>query len=160
MKNNWHKRVSQERKLTFTQFDISIAFQPNENFGQPTIYNQARASCFLPAGVGSSIGFGIHKKQWIGLSANSAIIFIGNEKLVAVPVYANLGVSPKLGDNTRLTLQYGLGKSLAIGRGNLSGKYQKISLGIITNNVALLFVALDNHNYKTINIDNQITTIK
>ena len=90
-KKNWHTRVSQERKLTFTQFYISIAFQPNENFGQPTIYNQARVSRFLPVGIWSSIGFGIHKKQWIGLSANSDIIFIGNEKLVAAPVYANLG---------------------------------------------------------------------
>ena len=144
---------------TFTKFDISLAFQPNKNFGEPRLYGEARASRLLPVGIASSIGYGLNFKKWIGLSTNSGLIFIGNEKLVAVPIFANLEFSPKIGDNTRIMLQYGYGKSLAIGRGNLSGKYQKISLGVETYDGALLFVAIENHGYQTINKDKEIWTL-
>ena len=151
--------AKQKNISTFTKFDISLAFQPNKNFGEPRLYGEARASRLLPLGIASSIGYGVNFKKWIGLSANSGLIFIGNEKLVAVPVFANLEFSPKFGDNTRMMLQYGYGKSLAIGRGNLRGKYQKISLGIETYDGALLFIALENHGYQTINRDNEIKTV-
>ncbi len=151
--------IPQKDKLTFTQFDISLSFQPNDNYGQNNIYGQISEYRFLPVGVASSIGHGIHVKQWIGLSANTGLIFIGNEKLVAIPVYGSLRFSPKLRDNARITLQYGLGQSFALGRGDLSGRYQKISLGIENNEGNILFVSIENHGYRTINMNSQIYTI-
>lgn len=147
------------KKLTFAQFDISLAFQPNEQFDQPTLNGEPRQSRFVPVGIASSIGYGIHYKQWLGLSANSGLIFIGNEKLVAVPAYLNLRLSPKISEDSRITLQYGLGQSFAIGRGSLNGTYQKISLGYENNDGNLIFLALENHGYGTVIKNSHIATL-
>lgn len=151
--------TSQRKKLTFAQFDISLAFQPNEQFDQPTLNGERRQSRFVPVGIASNIGYGIHYKQWIGLSANAGLIFIGNEKLVAVPAYLNIRLSPKISEDSRITLQYGLGQSFAIGRGNLNGTYQKISVGYENNDGNLIFVAIEGHGYGTVNINSHVGTL-
>lgn len=152
-------KTSQSKKLIFAQFDISLAFQPNEQFDQPTLNGEPRHSRFVPVGIASSIGYGVHYKQWLGLSANSGLIFIGNEKLVAIPAYINFKLSPKIGEDSRITLQYGLGQSFAIGRGNLNGSYQKISLGYENNDGMVLFVAVENHSYGTVIKNSHIATL-
>jgi hypothetical protein len=66
--------------------------------------------------------------------------------LVCVPVYANFRLSPKVGKETRIYAQLGYGKSFAIGRGNLSGLYRKMSVGIENADGISIFVAFSAQN--------------
>ena len=68
-------------------------------------------------------------------------------------------MSPKIGEETRITLQYGVGKSFAIGRGDLMGTYQKISLGLENTNGICLFVEINNHGYKIRNNIDEVYSI-
>jgi hypothetical protein len=54
-------------------------------------------------------------------------------------------LSPKINDETRITLQLGIGKAIALGRGNLTGDYQKISLGLQNADDVLLFIELNHY---------------
>lgn len=84
----------------------------------------------VPNGLGSKIGYGVHYRKWLTLGIHSGLDWKWDDKLVAVPVYLNLGLSPKVGPETRIMLQAGYGKGFALGRGNLNGEYKKIKLGI------------------------------
>lgn len=64
---------------------------------------------------------------------------------MVAPVFANIRISPKISDATRITLQAGLGKAIALGRGNLIGDYKKISLGIQTDDDLVLFIEVNHY---------------
>lgn len=49
-----------------------------------------------------------------------------------------------MGEESRITLQLGLGKAIALGRGDLMGDYKKISLGL-QNDDLLLFIELNHY---------------
>jgi hypothetical protein len=91
--------------------------------------------------------------NWVAISAHSGVEWRIIEKLVAAPIYANLTISPKIGDETRINLQLGYGYSFALGRGNLSGLYKKLSLGLETEEGIIFFAELSEHGYTLNGID-------
>ncbi|MDI5886838.1 MULTISPECIES: hypothetical protein [Flavobacterium] len=143
---------SQNKKFTYTQFDIAFFIKGNPNRGETDPNGNTNNLWFLPDGLNSRIGYGIHQNKWVGLGIHSGVDWKWTDKLVVVPVFANLKLSPKIGDNTRITLQLALGKAIALGRGNLIGDYKKISLGIQTPDDLILFIEINNY---TIPIYNQ-----
>ena len=50
-----------------------------------------------------------------------------SEKLVVAPVFSNLRIMPKVGEETRFGIDVGLGHAFAIGRGDLSGMSATLS---------------------------------
>lgn len=144
---------AQEKKRTYVQFDIAIPLEGNPNRGNENEYSGNKESWFLPDGFSAKLGYGFHHNNWIYLGLHTGIDWKGSEKLVAVPVFANLKLSPKIGDETRLYLQTGYGKSFALGRGNLSGDYKKISLGIEDSDGLSLFIELAQYGFTLNNIE-------
>jgi hypothetical protein len=136
---------SQDKKFTYTQFDITVAFTGNPNRDEMDPYTNKKQSFFIPDGIGSKIGYGIHFKKWIGLGIHSGLNWEWSSKLVVAPVFANLRLSPKISDETRITLQLGLGKASALGHGNLIGDYKKVSLGFQTSDDLLIFIELNHY---------------
>lgn len=65
----------------------------------------------------------------IGLSLNTGFDVVAQQKLFSVPVYASIVLTPRVSSESSILLQYGFGKSFAIGRGNLSGYYNKFRIG-------------------------------
>ena len=51
-----------------------------------------------------------------------------------------------MNNETRIYGQAGYGKSFGLGRGNLSGKYKKISLGIENSDDFSIFIEIAEHN--------------
>lgn len=131
----------------FTQFDVSIPFKGNPNRNETYVNGQENTNknWFVPDGINAKIGYGIQENRWIGLSLHTGIDWKATEKLVAVPVFANLRLSTSVGNNLRLTSQVSYGKGFALGRGNLSGAYKKISLGIETEDDLIIFAELSNY---------------
>lgn len=138
---------SQEKKITYSQFDFTIAFTGNPESGNINPYTHEKESWFLPDGFGSKYGYGIHYKKWVGLGIHGGINWEWTNKLVVVPVFANFRLSPRISDETRITLQLGLGKVAALGRGNLIGEYKKISLGLQTSDDLVLFIELNDYQF-------------
>jgi hypothetical protein len=58
------------------------------------------------------------KMGWIRI--HGGLNWDWSNKLVVVPIYANFRLSPKIGEETRITLNLDLEK-IALGRGNLTG---------------------------------------
>ena len=56
--------------------------------------------------------------------------------------------SPSLGYGARVTMQLGYGKAFALGRGNLSGTYKKISLGVETEEDLIIFIEVADYQMK------------
>jgi hypothetical protein len=122
---------AQNKKFTYLQFDVSASLAGNSQKNDSEDYpNQNNKDSFIPDGLGSKVGYGIHYKKWITLGIHSGIDWKWDEKLVIVPVYLNFGLSPKVGENTIITAQAGYGKGFALGRGNLNGEYRKLRIGI------------------------------
>jgi hypothetical protein len=136
---------SQDKKFTYIQFEVAVALKGNPNSGEEDPYTHEKGTWFLPDGLNSKIGYGIHHNKWLGLGIHSGVDWKWNDKLVVVPVFANLKLSPKIGDATRITLQLGLGKAIALGRGDLIGDYRKISLGLQTDDDLILFVEVSQY---------------
>ena len=129
---------SQENKTTsnfsdFSQFEISIPLQGNKNRGDEFPDGSKNNNWFLPDGVNANFGYGIHYNKWIGLSANTGIAMKLSEKLVMTPVFANLRIMAKVGEETRLGIDLGLGQSFVLGRGNLQGTFQRAKLNLESN---------------------------
>ncbi|TDE31796.1 hypothetical protein E0I61_03570 [Flavobacterium ranwuense] len=136
---------SQNKKFTYTQFDVAFSIKGNPDRGETDLNGNTDNLWFLPDGLSSKIGYGIHHNKWVGLGIHSGIDWKWTDKLVVVPVFANLKLSPKIGDDTRITLQLGLGKAIALGRGDLMGDYKKISLGLQTADDLILFVEVSHY---------------
>ncbi|AWH84076.1 hypothetical protein HYN59_02645 [Flavobacterium album] len=101
----------------------------------------------LPNGLSAHIGFGVHYKSWIGFSTNTGIDWIATEKIVAAPVYGSIFFTPQIWEETNLYLQGGYGYSFALGRGDLSGAYQKYRLGLIFDNTGSIFLDVSMSNF-------------
>lgn len=97
----------------------------------------------MPDGVSAHLGYGLHYHSWVTLALNAGIDYTGRHKLVNAPVYASLMLNPHFGDDHSLILQGGYGYSFAIGRGSLSGTYQKYRLGIGFDDSYALFIEVN-----------------
>ena len=134
-------------KPTFLQFDISIPLAANVNRGETFVDGSKNTTWFLPNGLSSKFGFGIQQNKWIGIGLHTGIDWNINQKLVAVPLFGNLRLSPGFGNGTRLTLQVGYGKGFALGRGNLVGYYQKYSIGIENDEDTIIFAEISGYDF-------------
>ncbi|WP_231632086.1 hypothetical protein [Flavobacterium sp. KJJ] len=132
---------AQDRKFNYVQFDVGISITGNPDYGDSPKYEGDKQPFLLPDGLGSKLGYGLQYKQWATLGLHSGLDWKWNEKLVAVPVYLNFGLRPKIGEETRITMEVGYGKSFALGRGNLSGTYKKARLGL-TGDEKTLFIEI------------------
>jgi hypothetical protein len=146
---------SQNKKFTYIQFDVAIPIKGNPERGETDANGNKNSSWFLPDGLNSKIGYGLHYNKWIALGINSGIDWKWADKLVIVPVFANVKLSPKISEDTRIALQLGLGKAMALGRGDLMGDYKKISLGVQTPDDLIIFIELSHY---AIPINNQKDT--
>jgi hypothetical protein len=146
---------SQNKKHTYVQFEASVSLKGNANRSETDRNENTNNSWFLPDGLSSKMGYGLHYNKWIALGIHSGIDWKWTDKLVVVPVFANLKLSPKISEDTRVTLQLGLGKTIALGRGDLMGNYKKISLGIQNLENIILFIELSHYQ---IPINNQKDT--
>lgn len=131
---------AQNNKNTYFQFDINVPLIGNPDRDDVDPYTNKKGSWFLPDGIGSKIGYGIHYHKWVALGLHTGLEWKWTDKLVIAPIFANFRLSPKIGEDTRITLQLGLGKTIALGRGDLTGEYRKISLGLQTSDDLLLFI--------------------
>lgn len=134
---------AQERKFTYIQFDVALSITGNPDYGDTPEYEGDKQPFLLPDGLGSKLGYGVHYKQWLTLGVNSGLDWKWNEKLVAIPVYLNLGLRPKIAEGTRITMEIGYGKSFALGRGNLNGTYKKARIGITGDDRTLFIEVAD-----------------
>lgn len=134
---------SQERKFTYIQFDIAVSITGNPDRDEPDLYEGEKKAFFVPNAIGSKLGYGLHFKQWLTLGIHSGLDWKWDNKLVVVPVYLNFGLSPKVGDGTRITMQLGYGKGFALGRGNLNGEYKKARLGLTADDTTLFIEVTD-----------------
>lgn len=134
----------------FTQFEVAVPIKgnPNRNDDYVNGVENTNKDWFIPDGLSAKIGYGIQEKRWVGLSLHTGIDWKGTEKLVAVLVYANFRISPAVSSESRVTLQVGYGKGFALGRGNLSGAYRKISLGIETDYDLIIFIEVADYKIK------------
>lgn len=136
------------KKITFIQTELSIPLSINPNRNDTNEYNNERQSFFVPDGVSSKIGYGIHHNKWIAISAHTGIDWKITPQLVSVPVYGQLSLSPSVGDELRLLLQTGFGHSFALGRGKLSGNYYKIRLGLTSSDDLSLFADVSYYGFQ------------
>lgn len=139
----------QVTKFTYMQFDIAVSITGNPNRDDSYYYPETTSSnAFLvPNGLGSKIGYGVHYRKWLTFGIHSGIDYKWDDKLVAVPVYLNFGLSPKVGPETRIMLQAGYGKGFALGRGNLNGEYKKIKLGIGSDDF-IIFAEISDYGFR------------
>jgi hypothetical protein len=120
-----------------TQFSFSIPLSVNPRRGEADQYSQENDSWLIPDGISAHGGAGFHLKKWVALSANTGVDWRIKQKLVSVPVYAALTLNPHFNKETSVMLQAGLGHAFAIGRGDLSGTYQKYRAGIFFNDILI-----------------------
>jgi hypothetical protein len=146
---------AQNNTNTYTQFEVTIPLKGHPDRNEVDPYTNEKGSWFLPDGIGSKIGYGIHYNKWVAIGVHTGFEWKWTDKLVIAPVFANFRLSPKIGEDSRITLQLGLGKTIALGRGDLIGRYQKISLGLQTSDDILLFIEVSGYG---IPINNQTET--
>jgi hypothetical protein len=135
-----------KKRTTFTQFDVAVSLKANANYGEINQFGTRNDYWFHPNGVSAKFGYGIQHKKWVAISAHSGIEYIGREKLVAVPVYANLRISPSIGYDNRIVLQAGYGMGFALGRGDLSGAYKKLSISYESDQDVNIFIEISGYN--------------
>ncbi len=136
----------------FIMFDITVPLRGNETYGEIDENGNRSDYWFLPDGIGAKIGYGIHFSEWIGLSLNTGFDVVAQQKLFSVPVYASIVLTPRINDDLSLFLQYGFGKSFAIGRGNLSGYYNKFRVGL--GDEIIIFADVSVNGFGVRNIEN------
>ncbi|MEY3500478.1 MAG: hypothetical protein RL308_2147 [Bacteroidota bacterium] len=142
-----------EERQHYSQFDIATSLKGNSNYGEIDSNGVRSDYWFLPDGLSVKYGIGIHHEKWVALGIHTGIDWLGTDKLVIVPVFANLRVCPKIGKESRVYLQAGFGKSFGIGRGSLIGEFRKISLGIENDEGLSLFIQISSFGIPFKNLD-------
>jgi len=133
------KKVYEGRGL-FSQFSGAIYFVGNKNAGKRIEGSDDTESAFLPDGLKAHAGFGAHLKEWTGISVNGGIDYQINPKLVFTPVYGTVFLNPHFGMDSSFVLEAGYGWAFALGRGDLSGFYQKYRLGYMNSDRISIFI--------------------
>lgn len=151
-KTNSDDKIS-KAKPTYLQYDATIAFKINPNIGETNQFTKEKENWFIPDGLGAKVGYGVHYNKWVALGIHSGINWEWSNKLVVAPIYANFKLSPKISQETRIVLQTGLGKAIALGRGNLSGDYLKLSLGFQSDDL-ILFIEANQYDFRLNNQKN------
>ncbi|MGK4566862.1 hypothetical protein [Flavobacterium sp. 3HN19-14] len=108
-------------------FELAVPFVFNTHLGEYFYDGTKDNTWFVPAGAGVKAGYGIAYAETISLSLHSGIEWY--QKLYIAPVFLNFNISSDVSDNGRLYIQAGIGRTFAIGRGNLQGVYQRYSIG-------------------------------
>jgi hypothetical protein len=139
-------------KYNYTQFDLAVPLRGNPNAGRRDQYTQTNESWFLADGLSPKVGFGLHNNNWIALGIHTGINWEWSNKIVAIPVFVNFRLSPKIAHNKKIVLQLGRGKGFAIGKRGLSGDYGKVSLGHQSDEV-LIFVEVAQYDFRIGNQD-------
>ena len=132
----------------FSQFELTIPFRANENQGEVYADGSKNKYWFLPNGLSTAIGYGLQQKKWVGISAHTGIDWIASQKLVAVPLYINFRLSPRIYDESRLVFQAGFGRGFALGRGNLNAEFQKYSIGFETDEDLNIYLIASGYDFK------------
>lgn len=115
---------AQNKRSSYLQLNFSTPLRGTWDSDDDSDY------LFLPDGLNVKFGGGLHYNKRLAIGINTGIDWIATEKLVVVPVFGNLKLSTKIDPEMFLFLQGGYGKSIAIGRGSLTGDYTKIGLGL------------------------------
>lgn len=144
---------SQQKNNRYTQFDISTPLKGNSTYGEIDSNGIRSDYRLLPDGLSLKYGVGIDHKKWISIGAQTGIDWIATQKLVAVPVFANFKLSPKVSEDVRVYAQVGYGKSFGIGRGSLIGIYRKISIGVENDEGVSLFIQVSDFGMQFVNIE-------
>ncbi len=145
--NFLYSQEKSKNSFTFSQFEITIPLKGNDTYGEIDENGNRSDYVLVPDGISSKFGYGIHHNKWLGISIHSGIDWKITPKLVAVPVYGQITINPKIGEETGIILQVGLGQSFALGRGNLSGTYHKIRLGLSDSDLSL-FIDISLHGFQ------------
>ena len=144
---------AQQKNNRFTQFDISTPLKGNPTYGEIDSNGVRSDYWLLPDGLSLKFGVGIDHDKWVALGIQTGIDWIATQKLVAVPVFANFKLSPKVSEDVRVYVQAGYGKSFGIGRGSLIGIYRKISLGVENDEGLSLFIQVTDFGIQFVNIE-------
>jgi len=121
---------AQKSNVTYHNLELAMPFKGNPE--RTSTDPNANKSFLLPDGLSSKIGYGLHYKKSISVGLHTGIDWKISAKVVSAPVFANLKFSPRLTENdeSRLFVNLGYGRAFALGRGDLSGKYLRGSLGL------------------------------
>ena len=144
---------AQEIKNRYYQAEIATTLIINSTYGQVNSLGNRSDYRFLPDGLSLKFGVGVHQKKWASVGIHSGIDWLGSNKLVVLPVFANFKFSPKISKDSRIYLQLGYGKSIGIGRGSLIGDYRKISLGAENEDGFSIFIQVANFGIPLNNLD-------
>lgn len=144
---------AQEIKNRYYQSEIATPLIINSTYGQVNSLGNRSDYRFLPDGLSLKFGVGVHQKKWASVGIHSGIDWLGSNKLVVLPVFANFKFSPKISKDSRIYLQLGYGKSIGIGRGSLIGDYRKISLGAENEDGFSIFIQVANFGIPLNNLD-------
>lgn len=132
--------------MPFTQLSINMAVRGNPEGGDGD--GELELSDFvIPDGLEGHFGYGYLYNSWLGLSANTGIDTSISDKIVAVPIYAMLTLTVNAFDDSSIIVQAGLGHSFAIGRGDLSGTYQKYRLGLVVGEFRIIHLDVSLYGY-------------
>lgn len=133
-----------EGSFYYTQIGFSIPIIVNNEEDYEDQYYQDDDESFWDQfeldGISINAGAGVHFKKWVALGIGTGLDCRINAKLVAVPVYGVLTFNPHFNGDSSFLLQYSYGHSFALGRGDLSGPYQKYKLGIHFDNYTLVYL--------------------
>ncbi len=147
-------------KHYFGQFSLSVPIRANpyrDNYnyrddnGDGVIDQEEQKYTLLdyiyPDGLSLHYGVGLHYHKWVGISANFGIDWLATGKLVSVPLYGAVFLSPKIWETTNVYLQAGVGHTFALGRGDLSGTYQKYRFGLDFSSETGLYLEVNRYGF-------------
>lgn len=155
LKNNSQAQIDENKNKinrSFSQLEVAIPLARNLNRNTTNLNGTKNESWFIPNGISAKYGYGIQYYNWVAISIHSGIDWNINSKLVAVPVFSNLRFSAGLKNDSRINLQLGLGNGFAIGRGNLSNIYKRISIGYENTDNVIFFIEVSDYKFQ---INNQ-----
>ena len=121
------EKKAHEGRGLFSQFTFAMYFLGNNE--KKIEGSDDDKSPFIPDGLKAHAGFGVHLKEWTGVSVNSGIDYQITPQLGFTPVYGTVFLNPHFGMDSSFILEAGYGWAFAIGRGDLSGFYQKYRIG-------------------------------
>lgn len=141
----------EDDKPFYKKFELSSPLRANQYAGEVNPYTGENEPWFLLDGLSARAGIGTHYDKWVGVGVNVGIDWKANKGLIVAPVFGSLRLSPKVGENTRITTEIGYGRSLSLTSDKLSGNFQKISLGLEDDDSGLgLYIELCQYGFSKV----------
>lgn len=124
------RALALSNRPVYFKLEFTVPFVGNPDWDEVEPDSDESQPWFLPAGLCVKAGAGFKLGKYVSVGAVSGLDSRLDHSLIVAPVFGDFTFTPKIDAQLQFYANFGYGKAFALGRGERSGYYRRIGIGV------------------------------